>query len=664
MVCLSGVRAGLASLFLVSGLLPAAVGPAWAFDLFGLFGERAPSPSADALPYVVTIEAGGDGELRTRLQDASGLYRLRADAPPDGETLVRRAQSDLSPLIDALWSEGYYDGKVEVIVAGIPVRPPAAGGAGFATLVAPARAADALRNRAAVPIVIRVAPGPQFRVRELDVATNGPRGETVAPPPPRVVGITSGDPARAAELRAANVRMVDHYRAQSRPLARARDIDATVDHRVAAMDVRYLLEPGPVAAIGRIELSGTQAVDPAVVRSFIYAQSGDAYSPAAVAAIRKSVARIPALGSVRIREGTELDADGTLPLFVDVTERPLRLFGVSARYSTTDGPALRTYWEHRNLFGGAEQLRFEAETFLLPRNDGTRLKRFADLEAGDFGGRFRTTFVKPALGGSRNDFLAGLLIERDRTGGDRFGGYTSRMLDLTASIRHRFTDTFSVQGGLEFERGRTSDVLGNVDYRLVGVPLALNYDSTDNPLEPTRGIKAIASVTPYPEFLGSSVGFTETRATVSAYRSFDEDNRFVLAGRLGFGSVYGADLTQVPANHRFFAGGGGSVRGYRSRSLGPVGPGGIVVGGRSLLEASIEARFRVSQTIGIVPFLDAGGAFRSAFPDFKERVRAAAGLGLRYYTAIGPIRLDVATPLNRRRGDQPVAVYISVGQAF
>lgn len=663
MVFRRGSRIGLTGLVVVLGLAPAALAPARAFDLFGLFGERAPAPTAEALPYELTIETE-DGDLRTRLRDASGLYRLRADAPPDGETLVRRAQADLSPLVDALWSEGYYDGKVEITVAGVPVRPPAGDGSDFDALAAPARAAQALRNRAAVPVVIRVAPGARFRLRGVDVGIDAPRGETIAPPPARVVGLDPGDPARAAELRAANVRMIDYYRARSRPLAKARDIAATVDHRVDAMDVRYLLAPGPIAAMGRIELSGTQAVDPAVVRSFIYAQPGDAYSPAAVAAIRKSVARIPALGSVRIREGTELDPDGTLPLFVDVTERPPRLFGVSARYSTTDGPALRTYWEHRNLFGGAEQLRFEAETFLLPRNDGTRIKSFADFEPGDFGGRFRTTFVKPALGGTRNDFLAGLLIERDRTGGDRFGGFTSRMIDLTGSIRHRFTDTFSVQGGLEFERGQTSDVLGKVDYRLFGVPLALNYDSTDNPLEPTRGFKAIASLTPYPEFLGSSVGFTEGRATVSAYRAFDEESRFVLAGRLGFGTAFGADLAAIPANHRFFAGGGGSVRGYRSRSLGPVGPGGIVVGGRSLLEASLEARFRVTQTIGIVPFLDAGGAFESAFPDFKERVRTAAGIGLRYYTAIGPIRLDVATPLNRRAGDKPVAVYISVGQAF
>jgi translocation and assembly module TamA len=128
--------------------------------------------------------------------------------------------------------------------------------------------------------------------------------------------------------------------------------------------------------------------------------------------------------------------------------------------------------------------------------------------------------------------------------------------------------------------------------------------------------------------------------------------------------VSGASLGDIPSNHRFYAGGGGSVRGYRYRSLSPLGPTGEVIGGRSLFEASIETRIKITDTIGLVPFLDMGGAFESAFPDFDEPLRYAAGLGLRYYTAVGPIRLDLATPLNPREGDKPLAFYIGIGQAF
>ncbi len=180
---------------------------------------------------------------------------------------------------------------------------------------------------------------------------------------------------------------------------------------------------------------------------------------------------------------------------------------------------------------------------------------------------------------------------------------------MTGLIRHRFSDTFSVQGGVQVQKGQTSDVLSKIDYFVVGTPVSVIYDSTDRPLDPTRGFKFAASITPYPAFLGSTVGMTVSRATASAYYSLDEDSRYILAARVSAGSIVGANLYDIPANFRFFAGGGGSVRGYRYQSLGPTGPFGFVVGGRSLLEGSLEARIKITDTIGVVPFVDAGNAF-------------------------------------------------------
>jgi len=636
-------------------------GEARAFDFFGLFGSKdnPPAISPNTVPYQLTFDIAGDRKAVERsLQDASNLYRLRGDAPSDGDSLVRRAQADFGPMLDALWGLGYYNATLAFDIGGTPLGiesdPTAA-----------IRTAETYRNRAVVPVQARIDTGPLFELRNIQVRDARTRRPFSAQElPPRVVKLEPGDPARAADLRAAQARMIDHFRAQSRPLAKAVSIDPVVFHQARLMDVAYSLNPGPIAPIGEIGVSGAENVDPAVIRSFIYLEPGDPYSPDALADTRKSVATIQALSSVRIREAEALDAFGRLPVFVEVTERLPRVVGFSARYSTIDGPAVRAYWEHRNLFGGAERLRLEADVFLAPRNDGTQIKRVGDLEWSDLGGRFRASFLKPALGGTRNDLLIDGLVERDRTGGDRFGGYTSRLVDGTGFIRHRFSSTFSVQGGVQVQRGQTSDVLGQIDYLVVGTPVSLTYDSTDRPLDPTRGWRINASVSPYPEFLGSTVGMVVSRATASTYYALDDDARYVLAGRLGVGSIAGADLDEIPSNFRFFAGGGGSVRGFRYRSLGPTGPFGFVVGGRSLLEASLEARIKITDTIGIVPFVDAGGAFESSYPDFKDDIRVAAGLGLRYYTAIGPIRLDVAAPLNRRPGDKPLSLYVSIGQAF
>jgi translocation and assembly module TamA len=632
----------------------APVGSAAAFDFFGLFGrgEEPPPPSPEALPYELTIDiVGEDTGLTRAIEDVSSLHRLRADAPPDADSLARRAQSDLIPVIDALWGSGYYNAAVTIEVAGVPLQ------LGIDRVQAAIAAAQPFLARELVPIRIVAVTGDLFLVRNLDII-DSETGAALGPGLPEdVVALDPGDPAAAARILSAQARIIDYYREQARPFADVTDLQPTVDHPRRAMDLRIAIAPGPTAGLGPIVITGNENIDESVIRSFIYTEPGDPYSPTALANMRTSIGRLEAVSSVRIREGESLDADGNLPLSLEITERLPRAFGVSGQYSTVDGPSARIYWTHRNLFGGAERLRLEASAFYLIQG---RDRGFVDRRnfVDDLGGRVSASFLKPALWGTRNDFLADALVERDRT-----EAYESRLANVTLGVRHRFSDTFSIQGGVEVERGRATDILGRNDYTLVGLPLSLTYDSTDSALEPTQGWRVTGGVTPYARALGSSLDMVVSRATASTYFALDDRARFVLAGRVGFGSIVGADLNDVPPNRRFYAGGGGSVRGFAFRSLSPM-VNGVPIGGRSLIEASLEARLRVTDTIGIVPFVDAGGAFRESYPDFGERVRVAAGLGLRYYTGIGPIRFDVAIPLQRERGQRGYGIYLGIGQAF
>ena len=250
------------------------------------------------------------------------------------------------------------------------------------------------------------------------------------------------------------------------------------------------------------------------------------------------------------------------------------------------------------------------------------------------------------------------------TSGAGFVGYQAEDADVTASLRHRFNQNFWVQAGLEAQKGDATDALGTVNYTLVGVPVSANFDTTDSKLDPTRGVRLNASAVGFGTFLGSSLDLVQVKAGGSAYYSIDADSRYVLAGRVAAGAMGGPQLDEIPANWRFYAGGGGSVRGYAYNELGPTVWWGAVVGGRSVFDASAELRVKVTDTIGVVPFFDIGNAFTSSFPTFNEPLFAAAGLGLRYYTSVGPIRLDVAFPLERRAGTGPVAVYVSIGQSF
>ena len=634
---------------------------AQAFDFFGLWswGETPPPISRTAISYAVTINVEGDGSLKNAVQDASSLYKLRKDAPPDGDALARRAQSDFGPIIDAMWGAGYYDATVTISIDGASLSI-------LSNDIGPlSRVAESYRNRAVAPVSIDVNPGPLFRLRSLRVLGLDGAELSEAELPARIVRLKPGDPAAAAGLRAAQARIVDYFRKEGRPFAKVAAIAPVVDHAAHVMDLTLTVAPGPIAPFGEATMNGPHDFNPAIARSFLYIQPGDPYSPQAIEDARNAIRQIPAVGGVRITEGKTLDAYGRLPYTVDVEDRLPYAIGASAKYSTTNGPAGQVYWEDRNVFGGAERLRLQADVFYAPPWYITS-QDIRSFSIHDLGWRFSASFLKPALWGTPNDLLVDALDERVSTSGAGFFGYEVEDADATVALRHQFGQNFWMQAGIQAQTGVATDFLGQVDYTLVGVPVSANYDTTDSKLDPTRGVRLNASVVAFPTALGSSVDLVQGKARASAYYSLDPNSRFVLAGLVGVGAMGGADLADIPANWRFYAGGGGSVRGYAWNSLGPTGPFGLaVIGGRSELNVSAELRVRVTDTIGIVPFFDAGNAFATSFPNFSAPLATAVGVGLRYYTTIGPIRADVAFPLERTVGaSRPVALYVSIGQAF
>jgi translocation and assembly module TamA len=189
------------------------------------------------------------------------------------------------------------------------------------------------------------------------------------------------------------------------------------------------------------------------------------------------------------------------------------------------------------------------------------------------------------------------------------------------------------------------------------------YDTTDNLLDPSRGIRFNGTVEPFAYLGNSGAGPVMTKGSVSTYHAFDEDNRYIIAGKVAAGSIAGANLFDIPPQRRFYVGGGGSLRGFDYQSASPRNARGDIIGGMSFFTASAEMRVKITDTIGIVPFLDMGSAFASEIPDFNG-LRYSAGVGLRYYTALGPIRFDVAVPLNPRAGDSKYGIYVSLGQSF
>ena len=185
-------------------------------------------------------------------------------------------------------------------------------------------------------------------------------------------------------------------------------------------------------------------------------------------------------------------------------------------------------------------------------------------------------------------------------------------------------------------------------------------NSEDDLLNPTKGIQASWVVTPYT----GTDSFTQSEFIARGRVNFGAQDRFTLAARGALGGTFGADLAGLPANKRFYAGGGGSVRGFGFQEAGPLDVDNTPTGGLSLIEGAVEARARVSKNIQLATFVDAGSVSASSWPDFEDPFFVGYGGGIRYFTPIGPIRIDAAFPLNARPSDRAYQIFIALGQPF
>lgn len=298
-------------------------------------------------------------------------------------------------------------------------------------------------------------------------------------------------------------------------------------------------------------------------------------------------------------------------------------------------------WEHRNLLGRGED--FE---ILLSGNETRQ-----SLDA---------TFLKPHF--YRDDQR---LVLRSMLSHEDSDAFESRSFRNTARIERDLTETITVGAGIGYDYLYVEEDGISDTFALLSFPLSLGINTTDDLLDPTMGYTLGVLTTPYVETFGDNVTYLRYDFTGSAYYEMLDNRRMILASRGRYGQIVGASRTKVPSSERFYAGGGGSVRGYPYQSLTPLNVDDDPIGGKSVLELSFELRSRLSERFGFAVFLDGGRAYEGTVPNLGDELFWGAGVGFRYYTVIGPIRLDVAFPLRDREGvDDSFQVYISIGQAF
>ncbi len=605
----------------------------WALLAATAYAVQPPAHAADPQPYSVAIAPTGDAAIDAALTDSSTLVALRQSAPVGPFALVTRAQGDAGRLETALHSFGYYDGHATIRVDGRSLDDPG---------LADALAAKPAGSDAAVTVTVER--GPLFRLRRVEVT-----GAVTAADRAKL-GIAPGDPAVASRVLAAQGALLASLRDSGHALAVVGPPDAVETPAEHVIDVTFHAEPGPRVDIGAITVSGLRVTNDSYVRERLLVHPGEPYNPAAIERARQDLAAAGIFSAVNATIPTRLAADGTIPLNFTVTERPRHAVSVTAAYSTDLGPTAGATFTYRNVFGNAETLTLgaaltEAETGAEVRGIGYNLN---------------ATFVQPDWQRRGQTLTSNVGYVKEN-----LYAYSRKAELAGVTLSRTLSDRWSASIGLTGVAERVTQEGVTTNYELAGLPLGLTYDSTgpDGLFNPTHGIKARLSVTPTEPFGGGSSFFTLIQLSGSTYLNLAEEGRSVLALRALVGSAQGAGTFQIPPDERFYAGGSGTVRGYRYQSVGPLFPSQRPTGGTSVTAGTVEFRQRFGESFGAVAFVDAGQVGSSSAP-FTGTLFEGVGVGARYYTSIGPIRFDIAVPLEKRRKDAILQAYIGLGQAF
>lgn len=551
------------------------------------------------------------------------LRDIVEDALPDEETpqtllearrQARRAGNSVS---DALNAEGYFDPQIDFAVsAGPPLEP-----------------------------LVRVDPGPRFNIGSVSISYSGPPpAEDAASAAKASINAGPEDVAIPEEIIDGEREIIAALQRGGYPYADAEDRETLGDRDARTIDVTYNIAAGPRVRFGEVVYPANIRTKATYLARLVPFEPGERYSPSQLALLnsRLSETRLFASATASLAEistRTSEDGDEIRDVIITATERPRNTIATGVRFSTADGFGVTGELTRRNLTRRGD--------LLVANLNIAELKTGLDLQ-----------WRRPnELGYGRGLVLGAAAATEDTD------AFQRQSVGISAGYEVVRGPNLSFSYGVAGELVKETDDFGERDLQIASAYASARIDRADSLLDPRKGWRAEGRVQPSYAFGGGDSQYVRSSVQLRGYLPLDEKARYVIAGRLRGGNVFGADADEIPTDDRFYAGGGGSVRGYAYQAIGPRSAENDPLGGKTLVEGSIEARFKVRRKIGAVAFIDAGSVSPKRRPEVED-VQVGAGVGVRYATPIGPIRFDVAVPLDKRDFDDPFQVYISIGQAF
>jgi translocation and assembly module TamA len=600
---------------------------------------------ADPLPYRVDIASTGDGDRDATIKSTSDLESLRTSAPVSPFGLIARARSDVDRFTTVLESFGYYESRVVIKINGMALNDPTLGDA----LAALPKGTDA---RVAISFTL----GTLYHLRRIEI-------DGVVPEPinaRETLGLSTGQAAVASDVLAGGARLQTALQEEGYAFAK---VDPPVANEAAdapVLDLNFHVLAGRKVNIGEIHIEGLQRIHASLVRKRLLLHTGEQYRPSAIEQARHDLLALNVFAQVSVQIGTQVDASGGVPVTFRLRERPRHAFSVSAAYSSDLGGSGGVAWTDRNVFGNAEQLSLSASVINLGGSDTTGIgyDTSAKYLIPEFGHRDQSL-----------QFVVGAIKQQ-------LQAYDQTSKTSSVTLSRKLSSIWTVSIGFSTSDEHIIQEEQTHDYTLLASPLTVGYDTTNlaSPLvDPTHGLRGSVSVTPTLAIGHPNATFIISQAKIATFFDLNhlfpiDAGRSVLAARALAGIAQGAGEFSLPPDQRFYAGGSGTIRGYAYQSVGPqFVRDGTPSGGTKISSGSLEFRQRFGSNWGAVAFID-GGQVRANLTDVPgvtpEGFRVGVGAGARYYTPIGPIRLDIAVPTKRDPGDGSFQVYIGLGQAF
>lgn len=572
---------------------------------------------AAGIPYEVDFEGLHDSVTLKTIKSVSQLVTLKKRAPASVNALRYRAEADVPEILNVLHAHGYLEATVNVRVE---------------------------EDFNQILVIVSIKPGPVYKIGSYDIELY-----CVTPEHPmscsqvqlKNLGISIDKPAIAQKIVDAEMRILRLLSECGYPLAKIDKRETTANGETKTVAIELGVQTGPLCQFGPVKIQGITTVQEKLIRRKMQWREGQTYNAILVESTQKALMDTGLFSSILITHGQTPDEQKALAMTIEVTETKHRSVNVGVFYQTYYGPGATFGWENRNIHGLGRKLSLQGD---VTKRSHSGL----------------ATYLVPDFWRVGQNF-----IWQAQAYHESITAYSERSYTLTSRLERTFSKRLQGSIGLEGERLYVTDSADNGNFWLIELPIYLRWSTANSPLNPTKGATFEYYLTPSANMTIASDFYIMQEVIHTHYLPVTSNDFLVFAQRFTFGTMWSKSREVIPLSKRFLASTENELRGYRYKSVSPLNHHHKPLGGRSALYYTFEARFRLTQSIGLVPFFDFGNVWSERFPTLKGKWLKSIGIGARYFSFMGPFRLDVALPLDRRKHLDPrYQIYLSIGQTF